>query len=194
MEPSQLPDKAINRSSSEDKICLLDIPETQRREPPVQKKRKRFRKLLKRRLFATRRMTKNHFRKGLRIPKIKFKFPKPSLPGGGALFLLAIFIFSFMCYLLGVDPTYIPFTLVFTFVMTMILLEEKQRDLLIEKIFPQFAINFFRWIWAFVCSPTKKKNENEFEYDNVNEDKQHNYIQMQHHIKTDDLEYPILCL
>ena len=169
MEHLKLHDKAIHRSSSEDKICLLDIPETQRREPPVQKKRKRFRKLLKRRLFATRRMTKNHFRKGLRIPKIKFKFPKPSLPGGGALFLLAIFIFSFMCYLLGVDPTYIPFTLVFTFVMTMILLEEKQRDLLIEKIFPQFAINFFRWIWAFVCSPTKKKNENEFEYDNVNE-------------------------
>ena len=73
-----------------------------------------------------------------------------------------------MCYLLGVDPTYIPFTLVFTFVMTMILLEEKQRDLLIEKIFPQFAINFFRWIWAFVSSPTKKKIESEF--DNVNED------------------------
>ena len=73
MEHLKLRDKAINRSSSEDKICLLDIPETQRREPPVQKKRKRFRKLLKRRLFATRRMTKNPFRKGLRIPKIKFK-------------------------------------------------------------------------------------------------------------------------
>lgn len=191
MENLKLHDQAINRNPSSERIYSLDVSKTKRKEPPSQKKRRTFKKI-KRRLIATRRMAKSHFRRGM--PKLKF--PKPSLPASGSLFLLALFVFSFMCYLLGVDPSLIPFTLVFTIVISMILLEEKQRDMVIEKVFPQTAVNFFRWIWACISCPKKKNEEDSYSKIEISNEDEGPYqnIQMQHQIINDELEHPLLCI
>ena len=192
MENLKTHTKALSRNSSEEKIYSLDIKKKEPIEIQSQKKRRTFKKI-RRRLFATRRLAKNHMRK----PKIKFG--RASLPDSSVLFFLSLVVFSFMCYLLGIDPSLIPFTLVFTLVVSMIFLEEKQRDLLIDKIFPSSAINFFRWVWAFVSSssdkknsPNIKKNYNHIEY--ISNEDPYQTIQIQHQIITDELEHPLLCI
>lgn len=192
MENLKTHTKTLSRSLSEDKIYRLDIKKKEPTEIQSQKKRRTFKKI-RRRLFASRRRTKNHMRKN------KIKFGRASIPDSSVLFFLSLMIFSFMCYLLGIDPSLIPFTLVFTLVVTMFFLEEKQRDLLIEKIFPSSAINFFRWVWAFVSSSSDKKNNpninnNYNNIEDISHEDPYQKIHIQHQIINDELEHPLLCI
>ena len=98
---------------------------------------------LKRRLFRKcQRVCGNKTKRGKRAFKSMLSSPNPSF-----LIFLSMAAFCFMCYLLGLDPSLIPFTLLFMVLITLCLLEDKQRNLVLQSVVPKWVLNVCSCIW-----------------------------------------------
>lgn len=107
---------------------------------------------LKRRLFRKcQRVCGNKSKRGKRTFKSMLSSPKMS-----SLIILSMGAFCFMCYLLGLDPTLIPITLVFMILVTLSLLEGNQRSVVVQSMIPDFIINFCLYVMNIFSS--KKTN------------------------------------
>jgi hypothetical protein len=115
---------------------------------------------LKRRLFRKcQRVCGNKAKKGKRAFKSMLSIPHPS-----SLIIVSMGAFCLMCYLLGLDPSLIPFTLLFMILVTLFLLDDNQRNFLMKSIVPGFVMNFCLYIYNIFSSkktvdkPNKSRN------------------------------------
>lgn len=128
---------------------------------------------LKRRLFRKcQRVCGNKSKRGKRAFKSMLTSPNPSF-----LIFLSMGAFCFMCYLLGLDPSLIPFTLLFMVLITLCLLDDKQRTLVLQSVMPKFVLNWCSCLWD-TLSRKKQVAKPKKEIHNITDD--HNDIEDMH--------------